>query len=211
MTTSALRHLTWARVGIAMSAVLIVFGVVDAALPHHQPTSALGPSSSSGGRGVNGTSGEVTQEAGAAQRVAEAFVAATDTTDSTHPTGDLATEEVLAPKLAVSQQATSHSVPWPEAWTAEKRRTAVVLDPPGLPLATGHGQVTVMVTGTMLVTSTMPVTSTVLVASGGTTTTKVPLSERVTLRHRSSRGVPVGAPGGSPPGNWVVTGVEAGQ
>ncbi len=189
MTTGWHRHLTWGRVGMAMSAGLIVFGIVDAALPHHPRSSMVGASSSSGSRGAASmTSRYVAAQDTAAGRVAEEFVAATDTTDVAHLEGDIAMEAALAPHLAFG-----HSVSWPAAWTVEQRRTTVVLDPPGPALSVAGGQVTVIVTGTMTVTS------------DAAPPTSVPISERVILRH-----VPEGAVlRDRPPGGWVVTGVEA--
>jgi hypothetical protein len=172
-----------------VSAGLIVFGIVDAALPHHPRSSMVGASSGSGGRRTASmTSGDVTTKDNAAGRVAEEFVAATDTTGPEDPEGDISIEAALAPQLVFP-----HGVSWPAAWTAEQRRTTVVLDAPGPALSMTGGQVTVIVTGTMTVTSDIgPPTS-------------VPISERVILRH---------VPGGAvlrdrPPGGWVVTGVEA--
>ncbi len=189
MTTGWHRHLTWGRVGIAVSAGLIVFGIVDAALPHHARASMVGGFSGSGGRGTASiaTGGVTTQDA-AAGRVAEEFVAATDTTGPEDPEGDVATEEALAPQLAFG-----HSVSWPAAWTAQQRRTTVALDPPGPALSVAGGQATVIVTGTMTVTS------------DADPPMSVPISERVILRRMPERAVLRDRP----PGGWVVTGVEA--
>ena len=189
MTTGWHRHLTWGRVGIAVSAGLIVFGIVDAALPHHPRSSTAGASSSSGGHGATSmTSRDVAAQDTAAGRVAEEFVAATDTTGPEDPEGDVAIEAALAPQLAFG-----HSVSWPAAWTAEQRRTTIVLDPPGPVLSVASGRVTVIVTGTMIVTSDVaPPTS-------------VPISERVMLGHAPESPVLRDRP----PGGWVVTGVEA--
>ena len=189
MTIGWHRHLTWGRVGIAVSAGLIVFGIVDAALPHHLRSSMVGASSGSGGHGATSiATGGVAAQDTAAGRVAEEFVAATDTTGPEDPEGDVSIEAALAPQLAFG-----HSVSWPAAWTTQQRRTTVVLDPPGPALSVASGQVTVIVTGTMTV------------SSGTAPPTSVPISERVVLRH-----VPEGAvPKDRPPGGWVVTGVEA--
>jgi hypothetical protein len=172
-----------------VSAGLIVFGIVDAALPHHPRSSMVGASSGSGGRGASSmTTGDVAAQDTTAGRVAEAFVAATDTTGPEDPEGDVAIEVALAPHLACG-----HSVSWPAAWTTEQRRTTVVLDAPGPALSVAGGQVTVIVTGTMTVTSDAgPPTS-------------VPISERVVLRHVPESPVLRDRP----PGGWVVTGAEA--
>ncbi|MGD0255937.1 MAG: hypothetical protein ABSB99_10375 [Acidimicrobiales bacterium] len=189
MTTGWHRHLTWGRVAVAVSAGLIVFGIVDAALPHYPRSSMVGASSSSGGHGATSiASGGVTTQNTAAGHVAKEFVAATDTTGPEDPEGDVSIEAALAPQLAFG-----HSVSWPAAWTAQQRSTTVVLDAPGPALSVGSGQVTVIVTGTMTVTSdTAPPTS-------------VPISERVILRHVPESPVLRDRP----PGGWVVTGVEA--
>jgi hypothetical protein len=172
-----------------VSAGLIVFGIVDAALPHHPRSSMVGASSSSGGHGATSiATGGVTTQNTAAGHVAEEFVAATDTTGPEDPEGDLAIEAALAPQLAFG-----HSVSWPAAWTTQQRRTTVALDAPGPALSVGSGKVSVIVTGTMTVTS------------DAASPVKVPISERVIL-HR----VPEGAVlRDRPPGGWVVTGVEA--
>jgi hypothetical protein len=174
---------------MAVSAGLIVFGIVDAALPHHPRASMVGASSDSGGRRTASmTSGDVTTKDNAAGRVAEEFVAATDTTGPGNPEGDVAIEAALAPQLAFG-----HSVSWPAARTAAQRRTTVALDPPGPALSVAGGQVTVIVTGTMTVTS------------DADPPMSVPISERVIVRRVPERAVLRDRP----PGGWVVTGVEA--
>jgi hypothetical protein len=189
VSSASLSHLTWGRIGMGVSVGLIVFGIVDAALPHHPRASMVGASSSSGGHGATSiATGDVAAQDTAAGRVAEEFVAATDTTGPEDPEGDVATETALAPQLAFG-----HSVSWPAAWTAEQRRTTVVLDPPGPALSVGSGEVTVIVTGTMTVTS------------GTAPPTSVPISERLVLRRVPERAVLRDRP----PGGWVVTGVEA--
>jgi hypothetical protein len=168
---------------------LIVFGIVDAALPHHPRSSMVGASSSSGGHGATSiASGGVTIQNTAAGHVAEEFVAATDTTGPEDPEGDVAIEAALAPQVAFG-----HSVSWPAAWTAQQRSSTVVLDAPGPALPVARGQVTVIVTGTMTVTSDTA------------SPTSVPISERVVLRRMPESAVPKGRP----PGGWVVIGVEA--
>jgi hypothetical protein len=174
---------------MGVSVGLIVFGIVDAALPHHPRASMVGASSSSGGHGATlMPSGDVAAQDTAAGHVAEEFVAATDTTGPEDPEGDVSIEAALAPQLAFG-----HSVSWPAAWTTEQRRTTVVLDAPGSALSVAGGQVTVVVTGTMIVTSDVaPPTS-------------VPISERVMLGHAPESPVLRDRP----PGGWLVTGVEA--
>jgi hypothetical protein len=173
---------------MAVSAGLIVFGIVDAALPHHPRASMVGASSSGGHGATSIATGGVTTQNTAAGHVAKEFVAATDTTGPEDPEGDVAIEAALAPQLAFPR-----SVSWPAAWTTQQRRTTVALDPPGPALSVAGGQVTVIVTGTMTVTS------------DAAPPTSVPISERVILRH-----VPEGAVlEDRPPGGWVVTGVEA--
>jgi len=184
MTAGSFRHLTWSGVGIAVSAGLIVFGIVEAALPHH-PTTSVANSVA--------TADVTTRDIGA-QRVAEEFVAATDTTDPAHVQGIIATEVALAPHLAIP-----HRVAWPPAWTAEQRHTVVVLDPPGPPLSVAGGQVAVIVTGAMTVTMNF------------SRPLAVPVAERVTLRHLSGPPSPASrVSGGRTMGHWVVTAVEAG-
>jgi hypothetical protein len=174
---------------MAVSAGLIVCGIVDAALPHHPRASMFGASSDSGGRRTASmTSRDVTGQDTAAGRVAEEFVAAIDTTGPGNPEGDVAIEAALAPQLV-----SPHGVSWPAAWTAEQRRTTVVLDPPGPALSVAGGQVTVIVTGTMTVTS------------DAAPPTSVPISERVILRHVPESPVLRDRP----PGGWLVAGVEA--
>ena len=199
MIAGSFRHLRWSRVGIAVSAGLIVFGIVEAALPHHPPTRMSGPATSAGAAVTTSVANSVatadvrTQDM-SAQRVAEEFVAATDTTDPAHVQGIIATEVALAPHLVIP-----HSVTWPAAWTAEQRRTVVVLDLPGPPLSVAGGQVAVIVTGTMTVTMNF------------SRPLAVPVAERVTLRHLSGPPGPASrVSGGRTAGRWVVTAVEAG-
>jgi hypothetical protein len=187
-------YLTWSRLGIVVSIGLVLFGVVDASLPH--PTlpstadSVLGPQTSPDPHVANAGSKAATavpvrsRADAAAQRVAERFVATTDTTDPTHPGGDTAERAVLAPGLTVPR-----SLAWPEAWVAEDRRTTVVLDTPGPAVMVGSGQAAVVVTGrTLVTTDTGP-------------PIEVPVDERITLRL-------IGPTGSAP--HWVVTDVGTG-
>jgi hypothetical protein len=147
MSSTVLRHLTWSRVGVAVSVALIAFGAVVALLPRHH--AAAGPilMHVPDGRQGNRFSDLGAQEL-AAQQAAERFVIACDTTDPADPAGDVATETALAPGLGVP-----HDVVWPALWAAEDHRTTVVLDPLGQPLAERGDTVAVIVTGTMTVTS----------------------------------------------------------
>jgi hypothetical protein len=184
-------RLTWSRLGIGISVGLVLFGAIDAALPrsarpvaqisgvgpHETPDSAI----STAARPVD------SEQNSAAQRVAEQFVEATDTTDPTHPEGDTAERAALAPALTVPRRVT-----WPEAWVAEDRRTTVVLDSPGPVVPVGSGQVAVVLTGRMVVSTDIGQTS------------EVPVDEQVTLRPNG----PAGTPNAS---HWVVTDVGAGS
>jgi len=200
VTAGKTPRLTWARVGIAFSIGLVVFGSVDAILP--RPTlpsasvSGLGAPRSPNPHVANSgtkTGSAVPLRSGAntaAQQVAERFVVATDTTDPTHPEGDAPERAVLAPSLTVSSQ-----LNWPEAWVTEDRRTTVVLDPPGPAVAVGAGQVAVVVTGrTVVTTDARPYT-------------EVPVDERITLRLIGS---PATVAAGSA-SHWVVTNVGTGS
>lgn len=181
MTASRVRWLTWAKVGAALSGALIVFGVIDAALPGRRPGSEAAVSPQHHGAAVTLSA---SSEA-AAEEVAAAFVAATDTTDPAQPGGDVVTASALAPGLSNPK-----SMSWPLSWTEEERRTTVVLDAPGPPMAEAGGQLSVIVTGVMTV------------STDDGPPTEVPLVERVTLRP-----TPFGAVHGS---RFLVSGVEAG-
>ena len=187
MTGSWVRRLTWSKFGIAVSVGLIIFGTLVAVLPHHQ-TSVPPPMPIPGGRPggvmVGASARASAAQQVAAQQVAEQFVTACDTTDPSHPTGDIAAEIALAPALAVP-----HAGTWPAVWTAEDRRTTVALDPPGQPVTEPGGQVAVIVTGTMTVDSDAGPPA------------AVPVTEKVIL-HTS--------PAGSGSSGWLVTGVEVG-
>ena len=177
--------------GSAISVGLVLFGAIDAALPHStRPVvqiTGVGSQEIPDSAIATAATPEVSVQDSAAQRVAEEFVEATDTTDPTHPEGDTAERAALAPALTVPRRVT-----WPEAWVAENRRTTVVLDPPGPVVPVGSGQVAVVVTGRMVVTTDIGQTS------------EVPVDERVTLRPTG----PAGTPNAS---HWVVTDVGSGS
>ena len=182
MSPAMLRHLTWSRIGVALSVGLIAFGAVVALLPHHhdaEPPPMSLPRGTVGDRVANLRAQEL-----AARRTAEQFVIACDTTDPAHPGGDLATETALAPGLVVP-----HDVAWPALWKTEDRRTTVVLDPPGQPVAEPGDTVAVIVTGIMTVTSD----------SGPPAA--VPVAERIAL-HRS--------PDDGGASSWGVVDIEVG-
>jgi hypothetical protein len=195
VTAGKTPRLTWARVGIALSIGLVVFGSVDATLPHptlpsasvsglgapRSPNPHVANSGTKTGPAVPLRSGTDT----AAQQVAERFVVATDTTDPNHPEGDAAERALLAPGLNVPSQ-----LEWPEAWVAEDRRTTVVLDPPGPAVEVGAGQVTVVVTGRTFVTNDAGPSA------------EVPVDERITLRL-------IGSPGNA--SYWVVADIGTGS
>ena len=189
---------------------LVVFGVVDASLPHSTPpgpsVSRLGPQARPNAhvataRSKSGTAMPLrsvplkSQADATAQSVAERFVVATDTTDPTHPEGNAAERALLAPGLSVP-----HQLAWPEAWVAEGRRTTVVLDPPGPAVGVGGDQVAVVVTGRMVVTT----------IAGPST--EVPVDERVTLHlikpHLITQRL-IGTKRSAP--RWVVTNVGTGS
>jgi len=180
VSPARLRHLTRSRVGVAVCVGLIAYGAVVALLPHH---AGVGPSLVPVLRGREDDRVANLRAEELAQQTAEQFIIACDTTDPAHPAGDLATETALAPGLAVP-----HDVVWPAVWKTEDRRTTVVLDPPGLPVAERGDTVAVIVTGIMTVTSD----------SGPPAA--VPVAERIAL-HLS--------PGGGASG-WRVVGVEVG-
>jgi hypothetical protein len=185
MTIGERPRLTWSRLGIGISIGLVLFGAIDAALPVAQ-ISGMGPHETPDSAIVADTP-VVSEQNSAAQRVAEEFVEATDSTDPTRPDGDTAERAALAPALTVPLRVT-----WPEAWVAEDRRTTVVLDPPGPIIPVGSGQVAVVVTGRTVVTTDIGQTS------------EVPVDERVTLR-------PTGPAGSPTASHWVVTDVGSGS
>ena len=191
MTRGERPRLTWSRLGIGVSIGLVLFGAIDAALPHStHPVariSGVGPHETPASAITTATTPLVSVQNSAAQQIAEEFVEATDTTDPTHPEGDTAERAALAPALTVPRRVT-----WPEAWVAEDRRTTVVLDPPGPVIPVGSGQVAVVVTGRMVVTTDIGQTS------------EVPVDERVTLR-------PTGPSGSPNASHWVVTDVGSGS
>ena len=191
MTSRNRPHLTWSRLGISVSIGLVLFGAIDAALPH-----SARPVVRSTGFGSQGipdspvatrTIPEVSAQNSAAQQIADEFVEATDTTDPTHPEGYTAERAALAPSLTVPRRVT-----WPEAWVAEDRRSTVVLDPPGPVVVVGSGRVAVVVTGRTIVTTDAGPSS------------EVPVDERVTLRPTGRAGTPNAS-------HWVVTDVGSGS
>ncbi len=145
MRSATQRRLTWSRAGVTICVALIAFGAVTALLPHHD---ALPPPMTL----ARGTAGDrlskLRSQELAAQQTAEQFVIACDTTDPAHPAGDVASETALAPGLVVP-----HDQVGPALWRSENRRTTVVLDPPGQPVAEPGDTVAVIVTGTMTVIS----------------------------------------------------------
>ncbi len=210
MTAGEAPRVTWSRLGIALSIGLVVFGVIDASLPHptlpSDAVSGLGPQTHPDPQMASAGTKPITamplrsmplrsQAATAAQSVAEQFVVATYTADPTHPEGDAFERALLAPGLTVPRQ-----LAWPEAWVAEDRRTTVVLDPPGPAVGVGAGQAAVVVTGRMVVTT----------IAGPST--QVPVDERVTLHlikpHLITQRL-IGPTGSTL--HWVVTNVGTGS
>jgi hypothetical protein len=171
MSPAPLRHLTWSRAGVTICVALIAFGAVTALLPRHAgppPVPVSVRDAVAGDRMANVPAHELPAQVlaaqhTAAQQVAVRFVTACDTTDPTHPDGDVTTETALAPGLVVP-----HGV-GPATWSTEDRATTVVLDPPGQPVAERGDTVAVIVTGTMTVTS------------DSAPPQIVPLAERITL------------------------------
>ena len=191
MTSRKRPHLTWSRLGIGISVGLVLFGAIDAAIPRStRPVaqfSGVGPHEIHDSAIATTATPVESKQNSAAQRVAEQFVEATDTTDATHPDGDAAERAALAPALTVPRR-----VAWPEAWVAEDRRTTLVLDPPGPIVPVGSGQVAVVLTGRMVVTTDIGQTS------------EVPVDERVMLHPTGSTGPPNSS-------HWVVTDVGSGS
>jgi hypothetical protein len=191
MTRANRPRLTWSRLGIGISIGLVLFGAIDAVLPHSAHSvaqiSGVGPHETPDSAITTAATPVVSIQNSAAQRVAEKFIEATDTTDPTHPGGDTAERAGLAPALAVPKR-----LAWPEAWVAENRRTMVELDPPGPVVAVGSGEVAVVVTGRTVVTTDSGQTS------------EVPVDERITLR-------PVGPSGTPNASSWVVTRIGSGS
>ena len=209
MTIGKAPRLTWSRLGIALSIGLVVFGVIDASLPHSHPPQSLSvprrrgtqPERSRGhSRSKSGTachrdqcrrnqdrrSGPI---GGGAIRRGHGHHRSDTTPRATQPS-----EPLLAPGLTVPRQ-----LAWPEAWVAEDRRTTVVLDPPGPAVAVGAGQVAVVVTGRMVVTT------------DAGPSTEVPVDERVTLRLIAALITQrlIGTTRSAP--RWVVTNVGTGS
>jgi hypothetical protein len=191
MTREERPRLTWSRLGIGISVGLVLFGAIDAALPHSaRPvvrSTGLGSQGIPDSAVATRATPEVSAQNSAVQQIAAEFVEATDTTDPTHPEGDTAERAALAPALTVPRRVT-----WPEAWIAENRHTTVVLDPPGPVVAVGSGRVTIVVTGRTIVTTDAGPSS------------EVPVDERITLRPTGRAGTPNAS-------HWVVTDVVAGS
>jgi len=188
MTTWKRPRLSWSRLGIGISIGLVLFGAIDATLPHSaRPDSGVGSQTTPDSVVTTASAPAMSGQDSAALRVAEEFVIATDTTDPTSPEGDTVERAAVAPGLAVPRR-----VAWPEAWVAEDRRTTVVLDPPGPVVAAGSGQVAVVVTGRTVVTTDADQNS------------EVPLDERISLRLIDPTG-PVNA------SHWVVADVGTGS
>ncbi len=184
-------RLTGSRLGIGISIGLVLFGAIDATVPHSaRPVvriSGVGSQETPDSAVTSATTPVVSGQDSAALRMAEEFVEATGTADPTHPEGDAAERAALAPGLAVPRR-----LVWPEAWVAEDRRTTVVLDPPGPVVEVGSGQVAVVVTGWTVVTTDADQSS------------EVPVDERITLR-------PIGPTGTANDSDWVVTNVGPGS
>jgi hypothetical protein len=180
MTARKGRCLIWSRLGVGISIGLVLFGAIDAALPHSARTDSgvvgVGSQETPDSAVTTDVSPVASGQDSAAQRVAEEFVTATGTTDPAHPEGDTAERITLAPGLSVPRRAV-----WPEAWVVEDRRTTVVLDPPGPVVAVGTGQVAVVVTGRTVVTTDTGRPS------------EVPVDERITLRPTGPTGTANGS------------------
>ena len=184
MSRALTRKVTPTRVASVCCAGLIAFGVADAVLPHGAPSSGVVSTPPLG----HGQPSSSTDSASDTQEVAVRFVIACDTTSPAAPSGDVAAEAALAPRLASSVHPT-----WPAAWTAEHRHTTVALDPPGPAVHKANRTVAVEVTGVMTVTSkTSP-------------PELVPVAETVLLRPTATTGS--SARGGSA---WLVESVEVG-
>jgi len=216
VSTERVSLFTWSRVGIACSIGLVVFGVLDAALPHRALThpslprasASKAPAPRSPGPHVTNPEPRATGtlpvsegSALAAQQVARRFVTAIDTTDPAHPDGNTAEWAPLAPGLTVPR-----GLVWPEAWVAEDRKTTVVLGPAGPVIVVGVRQVVVAVTGQMIVTTNVGPPD------------AVPVDEKITLRLVGSvsttsagrRASPEGVAGDNSATHWVVIDVGVG-
>ncbi len=197
MRGAALRHLTWSRVGVAISVALIAFGAIVAILPHHRDAEPS-PISLRRGTGDDGhanlSAQELVAQQTAAQQVAVRYVTACDTTNPAQPNGDVATQAALAPALALP-----HEMVRPAAWRTGDRTTTVALDGPGQPVRKGADTVAVIVTGTMSVTSD----------SGPAQL--VPLVERIALRPlKDDHSAGEDSIGDRRAFGWRVVGVEVG-
>jgi hypothetical protein len=89
MTIGERPRLTWSRLGIGISVGLVLFGAIDAALPHSaRPvvrSTGLGSQGMPDSAIVTATTSVESGQNNAAQRVAEQFVEATDTRRATRP------------------------------------------------------------------------------------------------------------------------------
>jgi len=216
VSTGRVPLFTWSRVGIACSIGLVVFGVLDAALPHralsHPRLSRASASKAPAPKSPDPhatnpeprTTGTLPVSEGsalAAQQVAQRFTTAIDTTGPAHPDGNTAEWADLAPGLIVPR-----GLVQPEAWVTEDRKTTVVLDPPGPVVMAGVRQVVVAVTGQMIVTTNLGPPD------------AVPIDEKITLRLVRSTGTasagrrasPEGVAAGNSATHWVVTDVGVG-
>lgn len=189
MNAERLPRVSWSQLGVVISIGLVMFGVVDATLPHSRAAEVGGSTNAhtraTAEQAKASTTPMRSDENTQAQRVAERFVVVTDTTDTTHTEGDRAELAMLAPRLIAPRQ-----LQWPEAWVVEDRRTTVALDQPGPAVAIGAAQIAVLVTGRMLVTTDVG------------RPTAVPIDERITLRRIRSAG---------DASRWVVTGIGTGS
>jgi hypothetical protein len=197
MRTGSRRHLTWSRIGAAISVALIAFGVLTALLPHHTgsaPTLMPVPPTTLNNRVANLGDRTLAAPQTAVQQVAVRFVTACDTTDPAQPHGDVATQAALAPSLVLP-----HDVAEPAAWKSETRSTTVALDPPGQPVTERGDTVAVIVTGTISVT-----------ADSGPAQ-RVPIAERIALRPlNDDHSAGDHSIGNRETSGWHVVGVEVG-
>ena len=134
MTTWKRPRLSWSRLGIGISIGLVLFGAIDATLPHSaRPDSVAGVADDPRFRGHNGRPRRRCRS-----RTAQLYgwprssLLPPTPPIRHHPEGDTVERAAVAPGLAVPRR-----VAWPEAWVAEDRRTTVVLDPPGPVVAVG--------------------------------------------------------------------------
>ena len=190
MSPARLRHLTWSRVGVAVCVGLIAFGAVVAAPPPPRHDAVPLPMP----RSREETAGDRRLPTWRAQELAAQQV------------GRAVRHRLRHDRSGASRRATWPPRPpslrgwWcPTTWwgrppgATEDRRTTVVLDPPGQPVAERGDTVAVIVTGIMTVTSD----------SGPPQT--VPVAERITLHRLDDHSA--GDRGAS---GWRVVGVEVG-